>query len=309
MTLVSHFVSAVESTSGGTVVVTERNPGLSAACQLVDTSIQVPSVLDPTYPDLLLEICKLHDISLVVPTIDTELLLLSQLRDDWKNKHGIQIVIADQELVAKCRNKRETATLFDGLDIATPQEFFENSSPYPRFIKPISGSRSIDIHTAAKADDVPERLKDRTKFIHQELIKPEEFQEYTVDAYFNFNGSLGCVVPRLRIEVRDGEVSKGKTHKGLLLPFLRERLSRMSGAIGCLTLQFFVKESPGSLDVLGIEINPRFGGGYPLTHAAGGSYVDWLVREHFTDHSIAYTDGWVENLTMLRFDSEVYVRG
>ncbi len=306
VTLVSHFSAAVASISGGQVIVTDRNPTLSAACHVVDQAIEVPSVLDPSYPKHLLALCREHEVSLIVPTIDTELLVLAELRDMWLEEHGIRIAISDLEFIRNCRNKRATADLFAQIGIKTPRELDINSDVFPRFIKPISGSRSVDLHTVYHDSEILERLRNSDEFIHQELVDRKEFQEYTVDVYYNLDGSLGCVVPRLRLEVRDGEVSKGKTHKGLLLPFLESKLSNLTGAFGCITTQFFVRENSDEAEVLGIEINPRFGGGYPLTHAAGGQYVDWLVAAHFTGSSVSYSDSWIENMTMLRYDAEVF---
>lgn len=309
VSLVSHFTSAVSGATGGQVIVTDRTPALSAACQLVDVAIEVPSVLDPSYPARLLEICQDHEVSLVVPTIDTELLILAELREAWLSNHGIRIAISDHSLVKNCRNKRATADLFAKLGVETPKELDADSDVFPRFIKPISGSRSVDLHIAHQQSDIADRHLNQDEYIHQVLIDRQSFQEYTVDAYYNFDGSLACLVPRLRLEVRDGEVSKGRTHKGALLPFLHSKLANLTGAVGCITTQFFVRESADELQVLGIEINPRFGGGYPLTHAAGGRYVDWLIDSHFNNSAIPYQESWTENLTMLRYDAEVFIRG
>ena len=55
------------------------------------------------------------------------------------------------------------------------------------------------------------------------------------------------------------------------------------------------------------EINPRFGGGYPQTYAAGGNYADYLIREYFLGEEIKYKDDWKDHLLMLRYDDAVYV--
>ena len=60
-------------------------------------------------------------------------------------------------------------------------------------------------------------------------------------------------------------------------------------------------------DVVGIEINPRFGGGYPQTYAAGANYAEYLIREYFLGEGIQYMDDWKDHLLMLRYDDAVYV--
>ena len=64
--------------------------------------------------------------------------------------------------------------------------------------------------------------------------------------------------------------------------------------------------NPLTEDVVGIEINPRFGGGYPQSYAAGGNYPEMLIKEYFLGEKIAYIDDWKDNMLMLRFDDAVY---
>lgn len=309
VSLLRHIQHAVASTSGGKVIAVDLNPSLSAACQIADVAIPICPVTSPNYPNELLAICQQHSISLVIPTIDTELLVLAQLRDAWKTQYGITIVISEVDLVAQCRDKRQTANLFAQLGIDVPRELTRDCQEFPRFVKPVSGSRSIDTHEIKGPELLTDDLCNFERYIHQELIDTEKYTEFTVDALFNQRSELQCVVPRERLEVRDGEVSKGRTHKGRLLPYLVTHLRNLTGAYGCLTFQFFVAgEKTGEpLEVLGIELNPRFGGGYPLTQESGATFVDWIITEHFRGQSMSYFDNWADNLLMLRYDAEVFV--
>jgi len=308
VSLVRYFMAAVAQTSGGKVVAVDLNPPLSAACQIADIHEPICAVSDPSYPAQLLELCHRHDISLVIPTIDTELSLLAELRDQWGEQHGINIVISDVDLIRACRNKRETAAIFTSLKIETPQELDVDSTEFPRFVKPVGGSRSIDIHILDNASELTESLKNTDYYIHQELVDTKRFREFTVDAFYDARGTLRGIVPRERLEVRDGEVSKSRTLKGALLDYLAGALAKLEGAYGCITLQFFVDLADNNApEILGIEINPRFGGGYPLTQRSGATFVDWLVKEHFTGETADYFDGWIDGLVMLRYDAEVFI--
>jgi len=309
VSLVQCFLHAVSQVSGGKVIAVDMKPALSAACQISDGFEAICSVSDPDYLNRLLNICRSHDISLVVPTIDTELSLLSNVRQEWADRYGINIVISDTELVTVCRDKRQTGQLFASLGIRTPAELESNSTIYPRFIKPLAGSRSIDIHVVHNVDEMTDALRDTAHYLHQELVDTSRFKEFTVDAFYDRHGTLRGLVPRERIEVRDGEVSKSRTHKGALLAQLVDALDTLPGAYGCITLQFFVDlDNQTAPEILGIEINPRFGGGYPLTQQSGATFVDWLVSEHFTGQTGSYFDGWEADLVMLRYDAEVFLR-
>ena len=63
-----------------------------------------------------------------------------------------------------------------------------------------------------------------------------------------------------------------------LSKFLIDRLKKIPGAFGCVTVQVFGNPQTG--EIKGLEINPRFGGGYPLTSAAGCSYAELIIREY-----------------------------
>jgi carbamoyl-phosphate synthase large subunit len=57
-----------------------------------------------------------------------------------------------------------------------------------------------------------------------------------------------------------------------------------------------------------IELNARFGGGYPLAHHAGGRFTDWLLDEQ-EGTSPSYFGDWTDDLAMLRYDEAVFVSG
>lgn len=54
-----------------------------------------------------------------------------------------------------------------------------------------------------------------------------------------------------------------------------------------------------------IEINARFGGGYPLAHEAGAHFADWLLQEQ-AGMALQANDDWREGVTMLRYDDAVF---
>ena len=139
-----------------------------------------------------------------------------------------------------------------------------------------------------------------------EYLSPNEHDEYTVDMYFDRDGILVCLVPRLRIATRAGEVSKSQTVKFDGMNALRKNFAQVDGARGCLTVQIVVRHSDSQ--IFGIEVNARFGGGYPLSCEAGANFPEWIVREYFMNERIDYFDGWEDQLTMLRYDDHVLVR-
>lgn len=278
-------------------------PELSAACHVAGFVAHSPHATDPDFPAFLMEYCVKNKIGLVIPTIDTELAVLSACREQFIS-NGIHIVVSSPKIIARCRDKRETGDLFAALDIRYPKIYQRDELRFPCFAKPYNGSCSKGARIILNSESLPLALLQDSSMMYMELID-KSYSEYTVDAYYDRDGSLKCLVPRKRLEVRAGEISKGVTRRGNLYEFLHERLNYVPGAVGCLTVQLFVNEAAN--DYIGLEINPRFGGGYPLSYAAGALYPGWLIKEYLLGEKIAFFDEWEKDLMMLRYDAQVLV--
>ena len=87
--------------------------------------------------------------------------------------------------------------------------------------------------------------------------------------------------------------------------FVEKKFSKIDGAKGCITLQVFFNEKTAT--IVAIEINPRFGGGFPLSYLAGGNYPKWIIEEYLLNQEIEYFDEWENNLLMLRYDDEILI--
>ena len=288
----------------GKVFTVDLNPILAPACHVADGYFQVPRVTDATYIDTLLTICEENAIKLIIPTIDTELLILSKHRDLFSQK-GIFISVSDTELIKKCRDKNLTHELFTEYGVDIPKQFTKTNLEFPLFAKPYNGSLSKGIFMANDAEEITSEQLNNPELIFMQYISPEEYDEYTVDCYFDKNSELKCLVPRKRIFVRAGEINKGVTKKNQIVSVLFDKLANLKGARGCITVQIFYHKT--QCHVLGIEINPRFGGGYPLSYLAGANYPKWLIKEYFFNEYIPVFGDWEDSLLMLRYDAEVLV--
>ncbi len=284
------------------VYTAEANPEWSSACRVSDEFFTIPRVDNENYINSILELCIKKEIKIVIPTIDTELLILSDSKELFL-LNNIQIVISDFDIISKCRDKRQTNILFKDLKINIPSAIDKMNLSFPLFIKPYDGSLSKDIYLINCHEELTDSLLNNPKLMFMEYINPKYFNEYTIDAYYDKNSDLKCLVPRRRIEVRGGEISKGKTERLKFYDTLKDKLGFIKGAKGCLTIQFFIGKV--TEEIIGIEINPRFGGGFPLSYAAGANYPEYIIMEYMMNEPITFNDNWIENRVMLRFDSEV----
>lgn len=289
---------------GGKVFTTDLAPDIAPACVVSDSAFTVKKFSDPDYISDLLDLCKRHSIKMIVPTLDTELLLLADAKNVFKDA-GIHVVVSGNSFVESCRDKRRINAFLEERSIKIPKEISRENITFPLFVKPYNGSLSIDTFLITDSFEMQDRFINESRFMLMEYIDPVENDEYTVDMYYGRDHDLKMLVPRKRMQVRAGEISKGVTCKNEVLEELKEKLSHIEGAVGCITTQVFMNKN--SKVIHGIEINPRFGGGYPLSYHANANYPKMLIEEYFQDKSIGYSDSWEDNLLMLRYDDEVIV--
>lgn len=285
------------------VFTTDMNPELAPAAYVSDGCFEVLRVTDENYISQLLDICKKNEIGMIVPTIDTELLVLAENKKLF-NDNDIIVCVSDLDFIKVCRDKRNTGDFLEKHNIRVPKAVDKYNPTFPLFAKPYDGSLSTNLHYIKNAEELTQDILDDPKLLFMEYIDKETYKEYTIDMYYGTDNCVKCIVPRERIKIRAGEINKGRTVKCPLMDYIKERLDKIEGCIGCICIQVFF--NPLTEDVVGIEINPRFGGGYPQSYAAGGNYLEMLIKEYFLGEKIAYIDDWKDNMLMLRFDDAVY---
>ncbi|HRP90586.1 MAG TPA: ATP-grasp domain-containing protein [Edaphocola sp.] len=288
------------------VFTVDNNPSLAPACHVSDGYQKVKRVNEAGYIDELINICIEKGIKLIVPTIDTELKILSEHRQQFLER-GIIPIVSDNDFVEKCRDKRLINIFFQENDIEIPRPIDKNALEFPLFLKPYDGSLSKDIFLIHNKEELTDYHLNHPKLMFMEYIPPQLYSEFTVDAYYNQEGVFKCAVPRKRIFVRAGEINKGVTSKNRLLEIIKEKLSIIKGARACLTMQFFMHNE--NKRIVAIEINPRFGGGYPLSYLAGANFPKWIIEEYIQGKEICPFEGWEDQLLMLRYDDEILVHG
>jgi carbamoyl-phosphate synthase large subunit len=136
--------------------------------------------------------------------------------------------------------------------------------------------------------------------IVQEFV---EGKEYTIDCICGMDGRPVSVVPRERLEVRAGEVSKSRTCKDAAIIDAAVDVCEKLGAIGPITIQC-IKTAQG--DIKFIEINPRVGGGVPLTFEAGVDYGT-ILKKMAMGEKVEPLIGQFKEITMLRYDEAVFI--
>lgn len=276
----------------------------SSACRLAEAWERVPRCTEPNFIDSVLAFCLKHDIQLIIPTIDTELPVYTR---HWARfaEHGITIAVSGPETVRISGDKLDTDTFLTSAGLPTVTRIDVsgdlNRIAYPVLLKPRFGSASQGVQVIEEAEALQFFLKRTNKPIVQELAHG---QEYTVNCFIDHRQRLLAAVPHLRIETRGGEVSKCITVKQPVLLDLAEQLTAaLPDAWGALCFQAFVGPD-GQARI--IELNPRFGGGYPICHQAGANFIRLLIDDLEGRHVLEPIKDWQAGVAMTRWDDAVF---
>jgi len=235
-------------------------------------------------------------------------LLYAQARDQFE-AIGTRVAIPAPETVTIGSDKAATHRWLTEHGLPTPAQTTPDAVlaspaewPMPLLIKPRFGSSSIGVHTVKDLDTLRQLTAGRP-YLVQRLATGVE---YTVDLFVDRAGTCRCAVPRRRLETRAGEISKGVAERHpAVIELAMRACAALPGARGVMNLQLFHDAERDACWI--IELNARFGGGYPLTHEAGANYLRWLIEEALGLPSSASPDGWRDGLVMLRYDDAVFV--
>ena len=235
----------------------------------------VPRIRDEGYIPALLDVCKKENIDLLIPTIDTDLPLLAENAEKFK-ACGTFVMVSSPDIIEKCGNKLLTYQLFSSLGLSTPKpctDANEYNGGFPAFVKPFDGSGSVNSYRVNEQKNLLAIAERVNQYIVQPFVGGEE---YSVDVMCDFNGNPIYITPRRRLEVRGGEVSKSVIVQDETIIEEAKRLVECMKPCGPITIQL-IRDKATRKDCY-IEINPRFGGGAPMSVYAGADSPSAVLK-------------------------------
>ncbi len=287
------------------VVATDRSP-LSPAGHLADSFQLVPSISDEAFVPTLASIIERESVDVVIPTIDTELAILARERATLEQA-GAAVLVSDPELIEICADKSRSSAWMSDHGFPVPVQYPLDeamnlpASAWPLFYKPKAGSSSIGALVVENPDQLRAADARFGPGVVEELIVGDEF---TADCWVDRSGQVRGVVPRKRLAVRAGEIAKGVTaHQPALDEAIHEMIAKLPASWGPVTIQAFMTDDGPKF----IEINPRFGGGYPLSHHSGAWYTAVLTAEVLGSPVDENWFDWQPDMLMLRHDRSVFL--
>ncbi len=292
----------------GKIIPADANPDYSAVCVYAKNSVKLPYTTDINFATALNRICTEQKIALIIPTTDFDINALVLAIDENQIPADTQVLVSSKEFVLKCQDKVLTCAIFKDANVDFLMPLASEDFEYPLFMKPRYGYNTEDCRVIYEEADLPKsvlELADFGDYIFQYYLPPSDFDEYTIDCYYNKMSVLLSAVPRKRMSVRGGEVSKSMTIKNEVYAWVWENFSTLNGALGPISLQCFFNVK--TKEIVAGEINPRFAGGYTLSHASGANYIKYTFEEYLAHRAISPMENWKENLLMLRYDEEIIV--
>ncbi len=309
--LMQAFHDAAERIGVDLTIIGTDITGSAPALQFCDKTEIVCRISDKDYIPRLISICEREKVDCLIPTIDTDLLLLSENKSKFEQL-GTKVLVSAPEKVKICRDKNYTADYFISLGLKSPRPFnsvekYEaeltcGKQSFPAFIKPKDGSSSINAYRV----DTMEDLKLYAEKIGDYIIQPfVSGREYTIDIFCDYEGNPVYITPRERMAVRAGEVLKTRITQNEVMIAEMKTLIADYKPCGQITVQLIQDEKTG--ENYYIEINPRFGGGAPLSIKAGANSAEavlkMLIGQPLPYHHMAARDGAI----YCRFDQSVCV--
>ena len=267
------------------------------ALQVADIKLQVPAVYDPEYINITLQICKEQRIDALFSLNDLELPILAENKSRFESL-GVKVIVSDPKVIDIAFDKYKTAQWVESLGLTAPKTYVRlddakralaaGEIEFPLFMKPRWGSGSIGLESIADMEELDiyygllmKKIKKTilaTASVGDEYIMIQEKltgSEYGLDIMNDLDGKNIGVSVKQKLAMRAGETDKAVT---VDLPEVREvghKIGEALGHIGNLDVDI-MQRADGAYCVL--ELNPRFGGGFPFSYEAGVNFPKALIQ-------------------------------
>ncbi len=286
--------------AGATTVAADINP-LAPALYHADHRALVPRVDDPGYVDALRALVEVHAIRLVVPLTDLDHMHLARAREQLGDA---VVLVPGPETIELCADKFLAHAFFVERGIGSPPTWLpaevDGHLPYPVLVKARRGFGSRHIFRAESEAELEFFLRYTT--VDSMVQRACRGTEFSIDVFCDLEGRCLAAIPRTMIESKGGESIKGATIRDEELIEFGRTVSETLRIIGPATVQCF-REPEGDLQVT--DVNPRFGGAFPLPTAAGSRYPELAIALSRGESPEPRLGEFREGVVMTRYFSHV----
>ncbi|NLD61205.1 ATP-grasp domain-containing protein [Candidatus Sumerlaeota bacterium] len=271
---------------------------VTPAFQEADEGVVTPLIYDDGYIPFLLEYCKQHQIGLLLSLFDIDLLILAQNKKKFQDI-GVRVVVSDEAVIRICNDKWATYHFLTENGFNAPQTFVSmdevtrkleaNELRFPLILKPRWGMGSIGIYEAENKQELFVLYEKIKRDIQKTYLKYEsaedreqsvlvqeklDAQEYGLDVINDLDGVYQTTIVKRKFAMRSGETDCAVTEDNEPIRQIGARLSQCLKHLGNLDVDVLVVNDR----IYVLEMNARFGGGYPFSHIAGCNLPQAIVN-------------------------------
>lgn len=250
---------------------------------------------DPNVVADIVRVAKEYEIDIILPFVDGAIEIASKVK---QHLPGVFIPVGDFETNSTMFDKVSAAKAFEKAGIPIPKTYTAINAKMPAIAKPRKGTSSRGIKIFHTLDELMQ-LENLSDYLVQEYLENKD--EYTVDCYVSQTGEILTVVPRVRLEVMGGEVTRTITCRNATLDKLSREVIEKFQLRGPVTLQFLHDIDRNRF--LLMEVNPRLGGGVVCSIYAGAPITDYILDES-RGITLKPCDDWAYNTLMARYQKE-----
>lgn len=285
----SYLVEYFKEALAGEGLVHAANNIVSAAFSAADRTVLTPLIYDGSYIPFLLDYCRENRIDLLISLFDIDLPVLAAHRQEFE-EIGTTVVVSDPEVVEICNDKWKTYEFLREHKLPAPATFLtvegameaveRGALHFPLMVKPRWGMGSLAIYEADNEEELRVFFRKSRGKITDSYLKYEADQdldncviiqekldgeEYGLDVINDLDGNYQTTVQKRKFAMRSGETDCAETVWEEELETLGQTVSGIFRHRGNLDMDVFLAD--GRFVIL--EMNARFGGGYPFSHMAG----------------------------------------
>jgi carbamoyl-phosphate synthase large subunit len=286
--------------AGAFTLATDVNQ-LAPALYHADRYALVPAVADTAYVPALAGLVEEHDVRLIVPLSDLDHVLLARNRAAFEPAF---VLLPASDVCERVDDKYQAHEFFLEHGLPSPPSWLPDDVPadtrYPVLVKPRNGYGSRDIYAAADPDELRFFLgyTRQPSFVQQRCLG----SEFSIDVFCDRESRCLNAIPRTMIQSKGGESIKGETIKDWELIEHGRHVAETLGLVGPANIQCF-REPDGTLPVT--DVNPRFGGAFPLPRAAGSHYPELALMLANGERPEPRLGQFHEGIVMTRFFSHL----
>jgi carbamoyl-phosphate synthase large subunit len=289
----------------GNLIATDCS-SLAPALYIADKHYIVPRIDSPDYLNIIKDICKKEKISAILSLIDPELSLLSKHSAEF-NDIGVSVIVSSYEACELWLDKFETYKFCKENGFKCAKTFNTFSSfescleqgeiDFPVFIKPQKGSASLNINKVKNIEEAKIIFESSEDMIIQEFLNG---QELGVDVYIDMiSKKVVSMFIKEKVAMRAGETDKARSIKSDSLFATIEVLVNKAGLVGPIDVDVFLVNGEYYIS----EINPRFGGGYPLAYECGVNFPKYIINNLKNIVNEPQIGNYPENVYMMKHDT------